>query len=81
MRRGDPRLVRMGVPADLAISGELEIAMLDERGPVLAVTGVVEDEAVAELAFHRDGGSTPVMRGRPGAPIVVADRRLIAAAI
>lgn len=81
VRRGDPRLLRMGVPADLAIAGELEIAQLDEKSPVLAVTGVVEDEAVAELAFHRDGGRTAVMRGRPGAPVIVADRRLIAAVI
>jgi hypothetical protein len=78
VRRGDPRLHRMGVPDDLAIAGELEIATLDERGPALAITGVIEDEAIADLAFHRDGGSVRVVRGRPGAPIVLADRRLAA---
>jgi hypothetical protein len=50
-------------------------------GPGVAVTGLVEDEAVAELAFHRDGGRIPVMRGRLGAPVLVEDPRLIAAAL
>lgn len=81
LRRGDPRLARMGVPRGLAISGDLEIASVPADGPGLAVTGVVEDEAVAELAFHRDGGRIPVMRGRAGAPVLVEDRRLIAAAL
>lgn len=81
VRRGDPRLAQMGVPDDLAIAGELEISSIVADGPALAVTGVVEDEAVAELAFHRDGGLVPVMRGRVGAPVLVEDRRLIAAAI
>ena len=80
VRRGDPRLRRMGVPEDLAIAGDLEIATLDERGPALAITGVVEEDAVAELAFHRDGGRVRVVHGRPGAPVVVADRRLAAIA-
>jgi hypothetical protein len=78
VRRGDPRLRRMGVPDDLAIAGQLEIATLDERSPALAVTGVVEDEAIADFAFHREGGSVRVVRGRPGAPVVLADRRLAA---
>jgi len=81
LRRGDPRLEKMGVPADLAISGDLEISSVAADGPGLAVTGLVEDEAVAELAFHRDGGRIPVMRGRVGAPVLVGDRRLIAAAL
>ncbi len=79
--RGDRRLARMGVPADLAISGELEVTSVTPGGPALAVTGVVEEENVAELAFHRDGGRVPVMRGRAGAPVLVADRRLIAASL
>lgn len=79
--RGDPRLEKMGVPPDLAIAGSLEIASVAADGPALAVTGVVEDEAVAELAFHRDGGRIPVMRGRAGAPVLVEDRRLIAAGL
>jgi hypothetical protein len=81
VRRGDQRLARMGVPADLAISGELEIGSLVADELVIAVTGVVEEESVAELAFHRDGGRVSVMRGRAGAPVIVQDRRLIAAAI
>ncbi len=81
VRRGDPRLEKMGVPADLAIAGDLEVASVAADGPGLAVTGLVEDEAVAELAFHRDGGRTSVMRGRAGAPVLVEDRRLIAAAL
>ncbi len=79
--RHDPRLRSMGVPADLAIAGSLEVAQLEDSGLAVAVTGVVEDEAVAELAFHRDGGRVAVMRGVPGAPVIVEDRRLIGAAI
>ena len=81
VRRGDPRLEKMGVPPGLAIAGDLEIASVEADGPGLAVTGLVEDEAVAELAFHRDGGQISVMRGRAGAPVLVEDRRLIAAAL
>jgi hypothetical protein len=81
VRRGDPRLEKMGVPPDLAIAGDLEVASVIADGPVLAVTGVIEDETIADLAFHRDGGRIPVMRGRVGAPVLVADRRLIAVAL
>jgi len=82
VKRGDPRLERMGVPADLGVTGDLEIASVPADGPIgLAVTGVVEDEVVADLAFHRDGGRIQVMRGRVGAPVLVQDRRLIAAAL
>lgn len=73
VRRGDRRLARMGVPADLAITGQLEIGSLVEDQLVVAVTGVVEEESLAELAFHRDGGRVPVMRGRAGAPVIVED--------
>lgn len=79
--RGDPRLRRMGVPADLAINGVLAASTLVESDLAIAVTGVVEDEIVAELAFHRDGGTIPVMRGRAGAPVIVEDRRLVGAAL
>lgn len=79
--RGDPRLRRMGVPADLAINGVLAASTLVESDLAIAVTGVVEDEVVAELAFHRDGGTIPVMRGRAGAPVIVEDRRLVGAAL
>ncbi|MGE0872307.1 MAG: hypothetical protein AB7P03_27355 [Kofleriaceae bacterium] len=78
---GDSRLERMGVPMDLGVCGELEISSVLADGPGLAVTGVVEQEAVAELAFHRDGGRVPVVRGRAGAPVLVEDRRLIAASL
>ena len=79
--RGDPRLERIGVPADLAIAGDLEISTVLADGPGLAVTGPIEDEVVGDLAFHRDGGQIPVMRGRIGSPVLVADRRLIAAGL
>jgi hypothetical protein len=81
VRRGDRRLHRMGVPGDLAITGELFVSSLAEGDLVITVTGLVEDEAVAELAFHRDGGRVPVMRGLPGAPLLIEDRRLIGAAL
>lgn len=81
VRRGDPRLSKMGVPSDLAVAGDLEVASIAADYPNIAVTGVVEDETVAELAFHRDGGRIPVMRGRVGAPVLIEDPRLLAAAI
>jgi hypothetical protein len=81
VRRGDARLARMGVPVDLAVAGELEIASLAEAAPTLAVTGPLEEEAVADLAFHRDGGRIPVMRGQPGAPVLIEDRRLLGVAL
>ena len=71
----------MGVPADLAIAGNLEIGHVDESELPIAVTGVVEEETVADMAFHRDGGQMAVMRGAPGAPLLVEDRRLIGAAL
>ena len=79
VRRGDPRLGRMGIPLDLGLAGELEVASVAPDGTDLAVTGVIEEEAVVELAFHRDAGRIPVMRGQIGAPVLVADRRLLAA--
>lgn len=81
VKRDDPRLRRMGVPADLAIAGELEAASLVESEMPIAVTGVIEEEAVAELAFHRDAGTIAVMRGVAGAPVLVEDRRLLAASL
>jgi hypothetical protein len=81
VRRGDPRLSRMGVPGDLAVAGDLEVASVVADGPGVTVTGPIEHEAIAELAFHRDGGRMPVMRGRVGAPILVEDPRLLAAAL
>src|SRR5258705_66272 len=71
----------MGVPGDLAIKGELQVSSLAEGELAVAVTGLVEHEAVAELAFHRDGGRVPVMRGTAAAPVIIEDRRLIAAAL
>ncbi len=79
VKRGDPLLARMGIPPDFGIAGALEVHTVGEDGPVLALTGVISQEAVPELAFHRDGGLVPVMRGVSGAPIIVEDRRLIGA--
>jgi len=73
VRHGDPRLEKMGVPGAFGIVGDLEISSIVADGPALAVTGLIEDEAVADLAFHRDGGRIPVMRGRVGAPVLVED--------
>lgn len=81
VKRGDPLLGRMGVPSDFAVTGELEVASVAVDGVNLAVTGLMEDESIAEMAFHRDGGRIPVMRGRIGAPVLLSDRRLIAAAL
>jgi hypothetical protein len=79
--RGDDRLARMGVPADLAINGELSVSSLGEAELIVSVTGLLEEEAIADFAFHRDGGRVPVMRGQPGAPVIIEDRRLVAAAL
>ncbi|HEY4241075.1 MAG TPA: hypothetical protein VGM88_14735 [Kofleriaceae bacterium] len=81
VKGGDARLARMGVPDDFGVAGELTIASVPADGPMLAVTGLLGDESVAELAFHRDGGRAPVMRGSAGAPVLVSDRRMIAAAL
>lgn len=75
VRRGDPKLLAMGIPADLAIGGELEIASILDGGPTLAVTGMLSQESIAAFAFHRDGGHVAVMRGSVGAPVVVEDPR------
>jgi hypothetical protein len=80
VKRGDPRLVALGIPADLGVAGELEIASIYDGGPVLAVTGLLEEESIADFAFHRDGGQVVVMRGRAGAPVIVEDPRMIAVA-
>jgi len=71
IERGDEVLARMGIPKDFAISGELEIASIAEAMRV-TVLGALEDEIIAEAAFHRDGGQVPVMRGRPGMPLLVS---------
>jgi len=79
--RGDERLARMGVPPDLAINGELSVSSLGEADLTVSVTGLLDEESIADFAFHRDGGRVPVMRGVPGAPVLIEDRRLIAASI
>ena len=81
IRRDDPRLRAMGVPTDFAIAGELEISRLEIDAAHVAVTGLLGTEAVADLAFHRDSGSISVLRGRPGAPVIVSDRRLVGVAL
>jgi hypothetical protein len=81
IKRGDRRLHRMGVPGDLAISGELHVSSLADGDLAVAVTGLLDHEAIADRAFHRDGGGIPVMRGTAGAPVIIQDRRLIGAAL
>ncbi len=81
VRRGHPLLAKLGLPPDLHIHGPLEAQTIGEAGPVLSITGALTDEAVPELAFHRDGGVVRVMRGENGTPVIVEDRRLIGAAI
>jgi hypothetical protein len=73
VRAGDAELRRMGVPDDLPIKGRLEAARVVEAGRI-AVTGLLDDESVAELAFHRDGGRIAVMRGTAGHPVLVDPR-------
>lgn len=77
VRRGHPLLEKLGLPADLHVQGPLDAQVIAEAGPVLSITGALTEEAVPELAFHRDGGLVAVMRGTPGAPVIVEDRRLI----
>lgn len=77
----DPALALMGIPADLAVAGRLEVSSITADGPTLAITGELGEEAVVELAFHRDPGRIAVLRGRVGAPLLIEDRRLIAAAL
>jgi hypothetical protein len=81
VRRDDPRLRKMGVPVELDIAGELEVAHVTDGADMLAVTGVLAEETLAEMAFHRDGGRMQVMRGVAGAPLLVEDRRLLAVAL
>ncbi len=81
VRRDDPRLRAMGVPLDFAIAGELEVAHVTDGAEMLAITGVLAEETLAEMAFHRDGGRVSVLRGVPGAPLRVEDRRLSAVAL
>lgn len=75
--RHDRRLRAMGVPASFAIAGRLETLTVVEDDAPLAIIGVLEEEAVAELAFHRDGGTTRVMRGVAGAPLLAMDPGLV----
>jgi hypothetical protein len=64
-------LARLGIPADFAITGALELTAIRDATP-LTIIGALAEESVAEAAFHRDGGSVPVMRGCPGAPLLVS---------
>jgi hypothetical protein len=69
--RKDPRLAALGIPESYRISGGLETAGVREGDPI-KVTGELATEIVSDLAFHRDAGEVPVMRGRAGAVVVVA---------
>jgi hypothetical protein len=64
-------LARMGVPKEFQISGDLELSAIRDATH-LTVIGELAEEAIAEVAFHREGGRVPVMRGRPGAPLLVS---------
>ncbi|MBX3157913.1 MAG: hypothetical protein KF773_18235 [Deltaproteobacteria bacterium] len=66
----DARLAALGVPADLISHGWLETTTL-RPGDRCRALGLVGDESLPELAFHREGGSTRVMRGRRDAVVVV----------
>jgi hypothetical protein len=63
-------LRELGVPDDVPIRGDLEISTIREAAAI-TVVGRVEQETVAELAFHRDGGRVQTLRGVRGAPLVV----------
>jgi hypothetical protein len=54
-----------------AVTGTLERAAIAEATPVVVIGGI-DEEAVPDMAFHRDGGRVPVMRGRPGAPLLLS---------
>jgi hypothetical protein len=69
VRSGDAVLRELGVPSDLAIRGALQIATLRD-GAHVCVVGRLEQEALAELAFHRDSGAAPILRGISGTPLV-----------
>jgi len=66
---GDDVLALLGVP--FAVSGTVERAAIGEATPIVVIGGI-EEEAVPEVAFHRDAGRVPVMRGRPGAPLLLS---------
>jgi hypothetical protein len=70
VKRGDSRLVHIGIPATIAVAGDLDVAVVRE-GDRVSVTGEPVTEIVPELAFHRDAGEATVMRGRAGAVVIV----------
>jgi hypothetical protein len=73
VKRGDPLLARMGVPADMRIDGQLHgDRVFAQQQHEVEVTGCIVEEPVPEFAFHRDPGVTRVMRGEPGRPVLVA---------
>jgi hypothetical protein len=71
VQRGAAELARMGIPGDLAIAGALEVRAIRDASRV-AIIGRLDDETVPELAFHRDGGRVPVLRGHAGFPLFVS---------
>jgi len=69
IKKGDPRALALGLE-DLPIKGELRVSAVRE-GDRISVTGEETLEMVPELAFHRDAGETPVMRGRAKAVVAI----------
>jgi hypothetical protein len=69
--RSGARVLRdLGVPDDVPIRGNLEVSTIREAAAI-TVVGRIEQETIAELAFHRDGGRVQTLRGTRGAPLVL----------
>ena len=62
LKKSDPIAAALGIPASLPVAGTLETARVRD-GDRVRVTGLPQTEMVPELAFHRDGGETTVVRG------------------
>lgn len=61
----------LGIPPALAITGTLDVAQVKDGDPV-TIRGVPSVEMFPALAFHRDAGETPVLRGVPDAVVAIA---------
>jgi hypothetical protein len=71
----EPRLAAIGVPATWRFAGQLHVDEVTE-GQVVRATGLVREELVPERATFRDGGVSRVMRGTPGAPVLLETTRV-----
>ncbi|HTJ44556.1 MAG TPA: hypothetical protein VL463_20770 [Kofleriaceae bacterium] len=61
----------LGLPADLRVRGTARRTRLDERANVIAI-GPQSFEALPEHAALREAGTTRVLVGEPGAPVLIA---------